>query len=822
MTAPFYFISYSRSQLYFAESVAVELERMKVDVWFDLQQLKTGEDWASEIKRGLDECAGVVLIVSQRSMASKYVELEWKAALDAGKPVYLLYFEPAELTDERLKSCPVVDGRGRFKPAVRQLARAINAGETPQEGARFRTVRPPKRLARLLAADDDGAMRFPTKLSPGVLLITLSMLGISAALVMAMLMTWMIFGLGFSLWLGGLAGYGILASSHYVRRKLVGEPPRFFVMMSLFGALAMLAVFFPYPSQQQTMAVLAGIIGVMTAVFVFAYVFRGGDVLRWTLTGFAGERRRRRHHGGRWVRRAGTGNHSVSYRVLHSRGDEKFAAQLVKAMQKYKHVPASDDADRDDTFDFFLVSNVTVWDEVRAAVEAHPRLIAAAMTSVKLPEDVYQKIGRFQYLDARTDAKRRFEVMAASLTEKEVQSNSLSASLETTPANLDLTVIPRRVAAGLGTLRLYAIAGLVAPVLVVLQMIINRAAMTGVNLSVPVLVVSLVLGLIFALFCFGLDHLTRSRQITTRMFMAVYTAGMLIYSVGSAALGGVQILGAELAQGPWAFAASIVIVFLTSAGLFAWLPAVQPRALSFAGVRAEGGNVARDVVMISTAATYATFAIFPVLIFGGIGAIQSFGATTSIGSQTQPVFYTSTMGGNLTVRFPSDLSVFWIKEARIDTYTVTTSVDSAVLASMQEFIDQASPNLGETFTPTYAAYALNEQGVLTLVGGQFVVQAEDDSADYARQRLAEQIAGLAELDAAFIYEPAYTFGSGANAIPGAFASVSIPAEDGMPMKVSFAAIDTATAHHMIYIVSTESAPMQALVEQLFALIQGTA
>src|SRR5687768_6776271 len=98
MTAPFYFISYSRSQLYFAESAAVELERMKVDVWFDLQQLKTGEDWASEIKRGLDECAGVVLIVSQRSMASKYVELEWKAALDAGKPVYLLYFEPAELT----------------------------------------------------------------------------------------------------------------------------------------------------------------------------------------------------------------------------------------------------------------------------------------------------------------------------------------------------------------------------------------------------------------------------------------------------------------------------------------------------------------------------------------------------------------------------------------------------------------------------------------------------------------------------------------------------------------------------------------------------
>ena len=104
MDAPFYFISYSRTQLYFAEAIAVQLQRMKVNVWFDLQQLKTGENWASEIKQGLDECAGVVLIVSQRSVGSKYVELEWQAALDAGKPVYLIYFEPAELTDERLKS----------------------------------------------------------------------------------------------------------------------------------------------------------------------------------------------------------------------------------------------------------------------------------------------------------------------------------------------------------------------------------------------------------------------------------------------------------------------------------------------------------------------------------------------------------------------------------------------------------------------------------------------------------------------------------------------------------------------------------------------
>jgi hypothetical protein len=816
MTAPFYFISYSRSQLYFAESVAVELERMSVDVWFDLQQLKTGEDWASEIKRGLDECAGVVLIVSQRSLASKYVELEWKAALDAGKPVYLLYFEPAELTDERLKACPAVDGRGRFKPAVRQLARAINQGEMPQEGARFRTIRPPKRLARVLAADDDGLMRFPTKLSPGVLLITLSLLGISAALFLSMLMAWMLFGIAFSLWLAVLAGYGVLASSHYVRRKLVGEPPRFFVLVSFFGALAMLAMFSSYPNQQRTMLILAAIVAASTAVFVLAYIFRGGDVLRWTLTGFGGERRRRRYHGGRWLKRAGTGNYRVSYRVLHSRGDEKFAVRLNKAMQKYKHVPASDDADRDDTFDFFLVSNVTVWDDVQAAVEAHPRLIAAAMTSVKLPDDVYQKIGRFQYLDARMDAKRRFEVMAASLTEKEVQSNSLSASLETTPANLDLTVIPGRVQGGLGTLRLYALVGLLAPVLVVLQIIVNRAAMAGTDLSLPTLVLSLAAGLGFALFCFGLEHLARSRQVTARNFMLIYAVGMIVYSAVSAAIGGVQILGDELAQGPWAFAASIAVLFLTSAGLFAWLPAVQPRALSFAGVRAEGGRIARDVVIISAIATYATFAIFPVLIFGGLGAVQAAGSTTGLGGSA-PVFYSYITSGNLTVRFPAGIKYVRLDAGKLD--ATRTDIDPVVLAAVQQFVDQVSPNLGETFMPTYAGYAVDDIGALTLIGGQFVVQASEDSADYSRQRLQEQIPGLTALDANLEYEPEYTFGSESGAVPGALAFLSLTDNNGVPMKINFAAIDTATAHHMIYVVNTDTAPMQGLVEQLFLLLQ---
>jgi hypothetical protein len=350
----------------------------------------------------------------------------------------------------------------------------------------------------------------------------------------------------------------------------------------------------------------------------------------------------------------------------------------------------------------------------------------------------------------------------------------------------------------------------------VLQFLTDRTAISGLNLSMPALFLSLTFSLMFALFCFGLDHLARSRQITTRTFMLLYAAGMSIYMTVSSALGGVQILN-DSQQNFWVIFLSIAIVLVTSAGLFAWLPAVQPRKLSFEGVRAEGRGIVRDVAMISAAASYATFAIFPVLLFGGIGALQSVGMTYNSGSQTSPVFYSSTTRGNLTVRFPAGMRVMWLSAGKID--ASRTSDDPAVVAAIQQFIDDAASNLGETFTPTYAAYGVGDEGgTLTLMGGQFTMQAEDARADYARQLLEEQIDGLRLLDANAVYDADYLFGTGTDGVAGALATLSVTGEDGEPMQVRFAAIDTATAHHMIYSVNTMDTPTLNLIYQFFALI----
>ena len=68
------FISYSRKQLYFAEAIALHLQKEGIQICFDLQQLGADADWASALKEGYENCKRLILVVSQSTLASKYVE----------------------------------------------------------------------------------------------------------------------------------------------------------------------------------------------------------------------------------------------------------------------------------------------------------------------------------------------------------------------------------------------------------------------------------------------------------------------------------------------------------------------------------------------------------------------------------------------------------------------------------------------------------------------------------------------------------------------------------------------------------------------------
>ena len=118
------FISYSRRDYHFAESLSFALEKAGLPVWIDTRSLTPGADWADSIDHALDTTSCFVLVVSPDSMQSAHVRSEWRRALRQGKRVVVALFRRAAIPED-LRSCEVVDLRGRFGRGVSRLAATI-------------------------------------------------------------------------------------------------------------------------------------------------------------------------------------------------------------------------------------------------------------------------------------------------------------------------------------------------------------------------------------------------------------------------------------------------------------------------------------------------------------------------------------------------------------------------------------------------------------------------------------------------------------------------------------------------------------------------
>lgn len=161
------FLSYSRSQLALAESLALTLVERGVPVWFDLWALTPGRDWHADIDAAIDAAQAFALVVSAESMDSLTVAEEVERAVDRGKPLWLL---AADAAVPRLRhraelhllerAQVTLDVRGEFAPAAEALVSAWMRGPSATRasmtlaspaGSRWpRTVRDTALVAALL------------------------------------------------------------------------------------------------------------------------------------------------------------------------------------------------------------------------------------------------------------------------------------------------------------------------------------------------------------------------------------------------------------------------------------------------------------------------------------------------------------------------------------------------------------------------------------------------------------------------------------------------------------------------------------------------
>ena len=121
------FISYSRRDYYFAESLTLQLRQRGVAAWMDVLELQPGATWQAALDAAIDDCAAFVLVASPASLASEAVRSEWQRALAAGRRVLLLGWHRRVRLPAELQGCEWVDGRGRFGAALARLLKRLAA-----------------------------------------------------------------------------------------------------------------------------------------------------------------------------------------------------------------------------------------------------------------------------------------------------------------------------------------------------------------------------------------------------------------------------------------------------------------------------------------------------------------------------------------------------------------------------------------------------------------------------------------------------------------------------------------------------------------------
>ncbi len=91
------FISYSRKDIDFVRKLAGDLEKAGYDVWWDLTDLRGGDDWPRVIPQAIESSKYVIVVISPNSIVSDWVEKEYTHALELHKKIIPIMLSRATL-----------------------------------------------------------------------------------------------------------------------------------------------------------------------------------------------------------------------------------------------------------------------------------------------------------------------------------------------------------------------------------------------------------------------------------------------------------------------------------------------------------------------------------------------------------------------------------------------------------------------------------------------------------------------------------------------------------------------------------------------------
>jgi hypothetical protein len=91
------FISYSRKDIEFARQLSGDLEKAGFKVWWDISDLKSGDEWVRTIPAAIEASRYFIILLSPDAVASQWVEREYLHALNLRRKVIPLMVRPCSV-----------------------------------------------------------------------------------------------------------------------------------------------------------------------------------------------------------------------------------------------------------------------------------------------------------------------------------------------------------------------------------------------------------------------------------------------------------------------------------------------------------------------------------------------------------------------------------------------------------------------------------------------------------------------------------------------------------------------------------------------------
>jgi hypothetical protein len=135
------FVSYANEDAEAASRLAEGLRSAGLEVWFDKDALRMGEDWARGIRRGIERCSLFLPVISRRALSEenrrRFFWREWNDAADfaRGMAPDEVFIVPVAIDDTRIDHAPLPDSfrraqgktlpEGNVTPDVAELLKEL-------------------------------------------------------------------------------------------------------------------------------------------------------------------------------------------------------------------------------------------------------------------------------------------------------------------------------------------------------------------------------------------------------------------------------------------------------------------------------------------------------------------------------------------------------------------------------------------------------------------------------------------------------------------------------------------------------------------------